>query len=121
MRIDFVEEGGIAYLPGLRKPVTIDVEQLEPGERAGLEKLVEDVGFFELPENIGHPAPGAADYQHFRLTIEDKGRHHSVRILVPVDPKLQPLVAAVQRLVKAQRAAARARASAPRDAVEDKR
>ena len=114
MRIDFVEEGGLAYFPGLRKPVTIDVEQLEPGERAGLEQLVADAGFFELPPNVGRAAPGAADHQHYRLTIEDKGRHHSVRMLVPVDdPALRALVTAVEGLVRAQRAADRARSTSP--------
>jgi hypothetical protein len=114
MRIEFTQTGGIAYFPGLNKPVTIEVDQLDKNEAEELKRLVEATGFFDLPTTVGAPAPGAADYQHYILTIEDGGRRHTVRILVPVEnPMLQELVQAVQKHVKAARAAGRGTPSKP--------
>jgi len=107
MRIKFTQEGGVGYFPGLSKPVTIEVDSLEQGEAEELKRLVESAHFFELPANVGTPPPpGAADYQHYTLTIEEGGRSHSVRVSVPVkDEAVQNLVSSVQKQVKAARAA----------------
>lgn len=108
MRIEFTESGGLAYLPGLNKPVTIDVDCLDAGEAEQLRRSIEAARFFELPAAIGATTRGAADYQHYTLTVEDGGRRHTVRILVPVeDPALQDLVRTVRKYVKAARAAGR--------------
>jgi len=105
MRIEFAQEGGIGYFPGLNKPVTLEVDHLDKGEAEELKRLVEAVRFFDLPASIGVPARGAADYQHYMLSIEDGGRQHTVRVLVPIEnPVLQELVRAVQKHVKAARA-----------------
>jgi hypothetical protein len=105
MRIAFAQEGGIGYFPGLAKPVTIDVDRLDHAEAEELKRLVEAVHFFDLPASIGAPARGSADYQHYILNIEEGGRQHTVRALVPVeDPALRELVQAVQKQVKAARA-----------------
>jgi Emfourin len=99
VRIDFAEEGGFFHAFGN----TIEGERLEPGKRTRLETLVEAAKFFELPESTGKAAGGVDCLQH-RLTIEDHGRRHTVRVLVPIaDPALQELVMAVQRLVRAPR------------------
>jgi hypothetical protein len=60
-----------------------------------------------MPANLGTPPPpGAADYQHYTITIEEGGRSHSVRVSFPVkDEAIQNLVSAVQKQVKAARAA----------------
>ena len=107
MQIKFTQEGGVGYFPGLSKPVTIEVDSLEQGEAEELKRLVESAHFFELPANVGTPPPpGAADYQHYTLTIEEGGRSHSVRVSVPVkDEAVQNLVSSVQKQVKAARAA----------------
>ena len=107
MQIKFTQEGGVGYFPGLSKPVTIEVDSLEQGEAEELKRLVESAHFFQLPANLGTPLPpGAADYQHYTLTIEEGGRSHSVRVSVPVkDEAVQNLVSSVQKQVTAARAA----------------
>lgn len=108
MRIIFTREGGLAYFPGLNKPVTIEVDQLDSREGEELKRLVQAARFFDLPATIGAPARGAADHQYYRLTVEADGRRHTVRMLVPVeDQALQCFVHAVQTRVKAVRAANR--------------
>ena len=115
MRIKFSQTGGLAYLPGLNKPVTIEVDHLDKGEAEELKRLVQDARFFDLPSAIGAPARGAADYQQYILTVEDGGRQHTVRVLLPVgDVPLQELVRAVQKHVKAARAADRGTPSTPK-------
>ena len=107
MQIKFTQQGGVGYFPGLSKPVTIEVDSLELGEAEELKRLVESAHFFQLPANHGTlPPPGAADYQHYTITIEEGARSHSVRVSFPVkDEAIQNLVSAVQKQVKAARAA----------------
>jgi len=108
VRITLAEEGGFASLPGLSAPVTIDVDRLDTGEAEELKRLVKAARFFDLPAKIGEPAKGAADYQHAILTVEDDGRRHTVRALLPIkDQALKDLFLAVQKQVKAARAASR--------------
>jgi hypothetical protein len=108
MRIEFAQTGGIGYFPGLNKPVTVDVDRLDQAQAEELKRLVEAARFFDLPDSIGAPARGAADYQYDLLTVEDGGRRHTVRVLVPVeDPILLELVQAIQKHVKAARAEGR--------------
>jgi len=108
MRIKFSQTGGLAYLPGLNKPVTIDDDLLEKDDAEELKRLVQAARFFDLPPAVGAPARGAADYQQYGLTVEDGGRQHTVRILVPVDDApLQELIRAVQQHVKTARTAGR--------------
>ena len=115
MRIEFSQTGGLAYLPGLSKPVTIDVDHLDKADIEELQRLVQAARFFTLPSVVGVPARGAADYQQYILTIEEGGRQHTVRILVPVeDEALHELVRAVQRHAKAARAAGSGTPSTPK-------
>lgn len=102
MHIEFTETGGIGYFPGLNKPVAVDVDRLDKNGAEVLKRLVEAAHFFDLPANIGVPPRGAADYQQYILAIEDQGRRHTVRVLVPVeDPVLRDLVQAVQKYARA--------------------
>ena len=94
MRIEFAQTGGIGYFPGLNKPVTVDVDRLDPAQAEELKRLVEAARFFDLPASIGAPARGAADYQYDLLTVEDGGRRHTVRVLVPVEDPVPPLAVA---------------------------
>lgn len=104
MRIEFSQAGGIAYFPGLSKPITIEVDQLDVKDAEELKRLVDVTHFFNLPAAIGVPAKGMADYQFYTLTISDNDRQHSVRILVPVeDPALLDLIQVVQKHVNAIR------------------
>ena len=93
MRIQFKLEGGIAYFPGLSKPITIDSDQLPAQEADELKRLVNATRFFDLPAVIGSPAPGAADYRQYTITIEDHGKQHTVRLTDPIeDSNLQALL-----------------------------
>jgi hypothetical protein len=115
MRIEFAQEGGLGYFPGLNKAVTIEADRLDAGEAEELKQLVEASHFFDMPSTIGAPARGAADYQYYVLTVEDSGRRHTVRILIPVeDLTLQDLIHAVQKHVKAARAVGRGTSPDPR-------
>lgn len=104
MRIEFEQKGGIAYFPGLSKPVTIDVDSLDAEEVEELKRLVKSARFFDLPKATKSPTRGAADSQRYVLSIEDGERRHTVWIHVPIeDQALLNLVHAVQKQVKAAR------------------
>ena len=102
MRIELAQTGGIAYFPGLNRPVVLDVDHLDGPVAQELKRLVEAADFFNLPPLLGSPRPGAADCQAYRLSIEDGGRRHSVQALVPLqNPALTALVQAIQKQRKA--------------------
>jgi hypothetical protein len=110
VRIRYQTSGGLAYLPGLQKPVEIDAEALDAATRDELLRLVDAAGFFELPATLGSIAKGSADHATDTLTIEDEGRSHSVRLLSSVsDGPLRELLRAVRVQVKASRAEAKDR------------
>ncbi|HEX7634761.1 MAG TPA: protealysin inhibitor emfourin [Noviherbaspirillum sp.] len=92
MRVHFTVGGGIAYLPGLAKPVVIDSGQLTRPDAAELERLVEAANFFALPSKINPPHPGAADYVQYKLTVEQGQQQHTVEWPdIAEDPKLRQL------------------------------
>ena len=93
MRITFSRSGGFASFPGLMQPTTIDTASLPPSEAAGLERLVSDAHFAQLPPQVGSAPSGAADYRTYDITVQNEGRSHSVRVIEPIaDPTLQALV-----------------------------
>ncbi len=49
MRIQLKIEGGLAYFPGLSKPITIDGNALPPQEADKLKQLLDAAHFFDLP------------------------------------------------------------------------
>ncbi len=92
MRIQFKTEGGIAHLPGLSEPVTIDTDELPAEGAKELERLIEAANFFELP-STSDPAPGAADYQQYTISVTTPSRSHEVRLTDPIEnPRVQELV-----------------------------
>ena len=92
LRIQYAVEGGIAYLPGLSKPVIIDTNELPPNEANELERLIEEVDFFNLPANYTRPRD-AADYQEYTISVTARGHSHTVRFIDPVEnPPLLALV-----------------------------
>jgi hypothetical protein len=78
MRVEVKTEGGLAYLPGLSKPLILDTDNLTRAEAQELEELVEAADFFNLPSNLNKPSPGAADYQRYTITIDDGDQSHTV-------------------------------------------
>jgi hypothetical protein len=98
MRIELTTEGGIASFPGLRKPVAVDGERLSPEQAAELQGLIDAARFFELPEMADRPRRGA-DYREYTLTVEDRGRRHTVRFSDLTDNEaLKRLAARVKSL-----------------------
>ena len=83
MRVHFQISGGVGFFPGLAAPRTIDVETLAAHTQRTLRDLVEETRFFNLPAQIS-AAPGSADHQTYRITIEDRARRHTVVISDPV-------------------------------------
>ena len=97
MRIQFEMEGGLAYFPGLAKPIVIDTDQLSDQAAMEIEKIVAQANFFALSKTVGKPAPGAADYRQYTITIQDGKKSHTVTTFDPIqDPKLQALVQYLQ-------------------------
>jgi hypothetical protein len=93
MRIQLKIEGGLAYFPGLSKPITIDSNALPPQEADKLKQLLDAAHFFDLPPVLNAPAPGAADYRTYTITVDDDNKHHTVQMTDPVeDPNLQALL-----------------------------
>ena len=107
MRIVHQRSGGLAYLPGLQRPVEIDGAALDATTCAHLRQLVEAAGFFDLPASVGRLPRGGADQQSETLTIEDDGRRHSVHLTAP--PAEGPLHDLLQA-VRAQATLARRKA-----------
>ena len=104
MRVIFTSEGGVAFFPGLSRPVAIDAAALTEEERNELEHLIDEAGFFALPSEAGKPAKGAADYRRYTITVEEQGRRHTVKASDPLDdPKLRNLIGFLQRKVREMR------------------
>lgn len=108
MHIELSQTGGIAYFPGLSKPAALDVENLPEAEREELRRLIDAAQFFDLPDTVGMPTQGAADYQYFILRIEDGKHQRTVRALVPLNnAPLRELIERIQKHLKAIRAASK--------------
>ena len=97
MRIELQSDGGVAYFPGLNKPVVVDSGDLPKEQANQLQKLIASANFFELPAASRAIPKGAADLRHYTITIQDGRRRRTVRLNDPVeDPQLQALIDFVQ-------------------------
>ncbi len=79
MRVQLAVEGGFAAVPGLRKPLVVDLSSLSPDQAQEVQALLDRANFFDLPETISPPATGAADYREYVVTADDGTRSHTVR------------------------------------------
>ena len=104
MRIEFATEGGVAYFPGLSRPVVLETGELDGAEAERVERLVAASGFFDLPTEASAPRPGAADYQQYTVTIDDGARRHRVRFADPIGNLAQrELIDALKGLTRQRR------------------
>jgi hypothetical protein len=95
MRVQFKTDGGFVYLPG-QAPMTIDTDELPAEETNELERLLEVVGFFDLPET-SPPPRGAADYLRYTISVTAGEYNHTVHWTDPIeDPDAQALVEYLQ-------------------------
>ncbi len=91
--------GGIA---GGRTTVTLNTESLPPDDAHNLHQMVEDAGFFSLPEKLPEPNTGA-DLFNYRLTVEkfalsfSQGKKHTVEVdQLNIPENLQHLIQALE-------------------------
>lgn len=107
MRIEFSTQGGVAYFPGLAKPVVIDTSELPAEEAAAIERLVDAARLWQQPAQPSG-LPRGADLRQYTITVEDRDKRHTVRLHDPIaDPALAALVSHLQAKMKALRRAAR--------------
>jgi len=75
----------------MRMTVDIDTESLSSEEAYELHEIVNSSKYFELPAVIATPTSGA-DRFCYRITVEDKGRKHTVQMTEEAVPdELQQL------------------------------
>jgi len=84
MRISFKMEGGLAHVPGLNEPVSIDTDELPAEEASELKRLIEAARFFELPATSALPR-GAADYRKYTITVATPARSHTAQLTDPIE------------------------------------
>ena len=58
-----------------------------------MKHLLDATHFFDLPSVLNAPAPGAADYRQYTITVDDDSKHHTVQMTDPIEePNLQALL-----------------------------
>ncbi len=93
MRIELQTEGGIAFFPGLNKPVVVDSGDLPKEQAAQLQQLIDSTHLFDLPAASRSLPKGAADMRSYTITVEDGPRRRTVRLNDPIeDTRLQALI-----------------------------
>jgi hypothetical protein len=93
MRVELQIEGGMAYFPGLTKPVVVDSGDLSKVQAAKLQQLIDSAHFFELPAASRSLPKGAADMRRYTIKVEDGRRRRTVRLNEPVEnAHLQELI-----------------------------
>jgi hypothetical protein len=109
MRVEFATSGGIAYFPGLARPVVIEADQLPEADARRLDDLVAASRFFDQPAQVeGRLRSGAADYRQYTITIDQGTQRHTLTITEPIeDPDLRQLVSFLEAQAKASRQKAR--------------
>jgi hypothetical protein len=80
VRLHLAVDGGFAAVPGLRRPLDVDLEQLPVDQAQQILGLLQATGFFELPDTLEPPSAGAADYREYTITADDGQRCHTVKV-----------------------------------------
>jgi hypothetical protein len=98
MQITYRREGGLAYLPGLSRPLQLDTAAMAEEQAARLEQLVAAADLFGRDEPAA-PAQGAADLYSYTLTIRQGRRRRTLRLTDPINEvALQELLAYLEQL-----------------------
>jgi hypothetical protein len=102
MRIDYERTGGFA---GIRLAATIDTANLSTEQAKALQDSIAAAHFFDLPAQIPAP-PQVADQFHYHVTIEDRGKRHTVDVgEASASPALQALLQQLTLLARSARSA----------------
>jgi len=97
MRVELQTDGGVAYFPGLNKPIVVDSGELPNQQAARLQQLIDTARFFELPAASRALPKGAVDMRRYTITVEDGRRRRTVRLNDPVEDRhLQALIEFLQ-------------------------
>ncbi len=89
MQIDFIRTGGFA---GVRLTTSVDTTKLPPDQAVTLHKLLDDAGFFQLPENIAPPKP-QPDRFEYRISVSSAEQSHAIVVNDAAAPdSLRPLI-----------------------------
>jgi hypothetical protein len=84
-------------MPGLRQPVTVDVDKLPTEQASEAHRLLDASNFFAQPAVLPPPAAGAADYREYTITADTGGRKHTVKVPeIGAPPELLDLIDWVQ-------------------------
>ena len=98
MRVELQTDGGVAYFPGLNKPIVVDSRELPNQQAARLQQLIDSARFFELPAASRALPKGAVDMRRYTITVEDGRRRRTVRLTDPIeDANLQALIDFLQK------------------------
>lgn len=101
MKVEFAREGGIAYFPGLSKPVTFDTNSLAPEDAQEFRRLLDEANFFDLPFRAGAPRSRGADCFQYTIHVESGDRDHTIQLTDPVqDPHQKALLNFITRKVR---------------------
>lgn len=99
MIIRFERSGGFA---AISQRLVIDTDMIDADERRNLMALLEPASFFHLPDRIPS-ADHMADRFHYRITIEDVERTHTIRTdESDVPDTLQPLIEHLTALARSK-------------------
>ena len=93
MKVEFAREGGIAYFPGLNKPVMFDTNSLSQEDALEFQRLLDDANFFDLPFQSEAPQSRGADYFQYTIHVDNGYQDHTIQLTDPVqDPDQKALL-----------------------------
>jgi hypothetical protein len=86
--ITFERSGGLV---GNALHLNVDLDDLPEDEAQRLQKMIEDAGFFDIPENLA--GRSTADEFQYEITVDNGSEDHTVRTTDTTMPKsLLPLI-----------------------------
>jgi hypothetical protein len=89
MHIEFVRTGGIS---GMRLARSFDTQKLLPDQASALTRLIDEVGFFKLPEQIKQSSSGVDRYQ-YQISVSSAQQAHTINIdEAAITEQLHPLI-----------------------------
>ena len=102
MKFSVATEGGVAFFPGLARPLVVDSDKLDAGQARSLTELLDKASFWSLP--VAAPDTGKArDLPLTTITVAEGYRSHTVRRHDPLPRELADLVTAVRSAARSQK------------------
>jgi len=99
-----MESTGLAYFPGLAKPIMIDTEDLPKEEAEEIVRLARAAHLSDQRGKSSEPAAGAADYRRQMYSIQDDNEQYTLRLVEPIeDSDMRALADYVKQLVRKRR------------------